>query len=496
MEVLWGLLDPDMFASVANTIEDVMQASVPGIIENVRVGEIDQGSNPVRILSLRAIPDSESQDLVESMRNHDEETKPEQEVSANEEGGGFYNVECSFAYHAKPGLTSSNKADNMHMLLVFYLGVKGLFGVPLPIFSELIEIVGTIRLRLHLTPQFPFARSVTFSLMGLPHVRAGCTPMFRTGVNVLNLPVISNFVNYAVNAVASMYVAPKSMTIDLDALLKGDDIQKDTLVMGIMWVKIKRAVDLSKQDKRGTYGGGSDPYINLSFSKYGKPMYCTRIISDDLNPVWNESAALLVTPELIKANEQLSVELWDSDRNTADDIVGKVEISIQKMIQHPGKMYPMVSSLQGLHAGTEMPGHLHWEVGYFTKPRFRPALQTDGRDPNLPEGMKNEPELQDDKSYYIPHDEQPPVAHTPPDPLWPSGICTIVVHQIVNLQMASNKGTLNNRKNNEYGPAKEYGEDTDEVGKHLPTSYCNILLNDQLVSFASMDDIYVYRIFC
>ena len=43
--------------------------------------------------------------------------------------------------------------------------------------------------------------------------------------------------------------------------------------------------------------------------KYGKPMYCTRVIQDDLNPVWEETCALLVTPELIKADEQLSMEL-------------------------------------------------------------------------------------------------------------------------------------------------------------------------------------------
>jgi hypothetical protein len=38
----------------------------------------------------------------------------------------------------------------------------------------------------------------------------------------------------------------------------------------------------------------------------------------------SQAAALLVTPELIKADENLSIELWDSDRNTADDIVGKI----------------------------------------------------------------------------------------------------------------------------------------------------------------------------
>ena len=138
------------------------------------------------------------------------------------------------------------------------------------------------------------------------------------------------------------------MTLDMGKLLQGDDIQKDVKALGVLWIRIHKASGLSKQDRHGKEGGGSDPYITASFSKYGKPMYCTRVIQDDLNPVWEEACALLVTPELIKANEQLSMELWDSDRTTSDDIVGKVELSMQKMIQHPGKMYTQVSKLRGM----------------------------------------------------------------------------------------------------------------------------------------------------
>ena len=106
----------------------------------------------------------------------------------------------------------------------------------------------------------------------------------------LNLPLITNFVNYAIGAAASMYVAPKLMSLDLAAMLQGDDIEKDVHALGIMWIRIHRAVGLSKQDRRGSKGGGSDPYITLSFSKYQKPMYCTRVITDDLNPIWEETA--------------------------------------------------------------------------------------------------------------------------------------------------------------------------------------------------------------
>jgi len=479
--IVWGLVNPDMFASVADTLEDVMQASVPGVIENVRVAEINQGSNPIRILSLRALPDDHMGDMKKAIHEENKKSKDPQEAAADEEGGDYYNIECSFAYHAAPsGKRASEKARNMHMHLVFYLGIKGLFGVPLPIFVELQGLVGTVRLRLSMTPEPPFLKTVTFTLMGVPHVEAGCTPMSDKGINILNLPLISQFVNYAIGAAASMYVAPKSMSIDMRAILQGDDIQKDTEALGVLWIRIHKAVGLSKQDARGSKWGGSDPYITLTFSKYGKPMYCTRVITDDLNPIWEETAALLVTPALIKADENLSVELWDSDRHSADDIVGKVELSMQKMIQHPGKMYPQVSKLSGMDEGSEMPGQLHWEVGYFGKTQFRRALRTDGKQKDLPENLKHMPELQDEKGVTNTKTDDA-VMHTPPDPLWPSGICSVVVHQIVNLELENVKGTEGSRKGREYEPAKAYGESTEEQHHKLPTSYCTVLFNDELV---------------
>lgn len=480
MGIFWGLINPEMFVTVADTLEDVMQASVPRVIEMVRVADINQGSNPPRILSLRALPDEHVKELKENIHAEMEKSKDPEQLAAEEEGGDYYNLEVSIAYHAAPtGKSVSARARNLHMQLVFYLGVRGLFGVPLPIWVELQSVVATARIRLQMSPEAPFLKALTFTLMGSPQVSAGCTPMMERGINILNLPIISNFVNYAIRAAASMYVAPKSMTIDLASILQGDTVQKETEAIGVIWVRIHKAVGLSKQDRRGRDGGGSDPYITLAFSKYEKIMYSTRVITDELNPVWEECAGLLVDPQVIKADEQLSVELWDSDRHTADDVVGKVELSIQKLIQHPRKMYPQVSSLRGMHAESSMPGQLHWEVGYFDKPSFRPALRTDGKNPNLPEHLKDKPEFQDEKGT-ISTPKSDAVAHTPPDPLWPSGICSVVIHQIVNLELENIQGSQGKRRGREYEPARDYGEMKHEEGDRLPTSYCTILFNDQL----------------
>ncbi|KAK1999992.1 C2 domain-containing protein [Colletotrichum falcatum] len=480
--IMWNLINPEMFAGVADTLEDVMVASVPGVIENVRVADISQGSNPLRILSLRALPDHHVQDIKDEAHKQNQKNTDPNELAAMEQAGSFYNLEASVAYHARPsGADVSSKARNMGMQLIFYLGVRGLFGVPLPIWVELQGLVATARIRLQLTPEPPFLKTLTFTLMGIPKVQAGCTPMIEKGVNILNLPLISNFVNWAIGTAASMYVAPKSMTLDLSKMLQGDDIKKETLALGLLFVRIHKAVGLSKQDRRGSEGGGSDPYITVAWSKFSKPQFCTRVIQDDLNPLFEESCGLLVTADLIKADEQLSVELWDSDRSSADDIVGKVELSIQKLIQHPGKMFPQVSKLAGVKADTSMPGELHWEVGFFGKTQFRKALRTDGKDVNLPPELKDKKELQDEKGT-IENEEEDAVEHTPPDPLWPSGILSIVVHQIVGLELANVKGSNGKRKGREYEPARlDAGEVKEEQGSKLPSSYCTILVNDELV---------------
>ncbi|KAI8661841.1 hypothetical protein NCS55_01055400 [Fusarium keratoplasticum] len=480
--IMWGLINPEMFAAVADTLEDVMAASVPGVIEHVRVADISQGNNPIRILNMRALPDSHVQDIKDEQHRQNEKNTDPEELAANEQAGSFYNLEVAIAYHAKPsGQDIASKARNMGMQLVFYLGIKGLFGVPLPIWVELIGLVATARVRVQLTPDPPFLKALTFTLMGIPKVQAGCTPMIEKGVNILNLPLISNFVNWAIGAAASMYVAPKSLTLDLSKMLQGDDIKKETLALGVMFIRIHKAVGLSKQDQRGSKGGGSDPYITISWSKFSKPQFCTRVIQDDLNPVFEESCGLLVTSDLLIADEQLSVELWDSDRSSADDVVGKVELSIQKLIQHPGKMFPQVSKLRGVKAESEMPGELHWEVGFFGKTQFRKALRTDGRDLNLPKELADKPELQENKGS-IDNQEEDAVIHTPPDPLWPSGVLSVVVHQIVGLELANIKGSEGKRKGKEYEPARpEAGEVKEEQAKSLPSSYCTILVNDDLV---------------
>lgn len=105
----------------------------------------------------------------------------------------------------------------------------------------------------------------------------------------------------------------------------------DTKALGVFVVHIRYAEDLSAQDRNGR----SDPYIVLAYAKvrtltdadrtlltiifkFGKPLYSTRIIIGDLNPVFEETAFMLVTQDEVNADEKLAAMLWDSDRWSAE----------------------------------------------------------------------------------------------------------------------------------------------------------------------------------
>ncbi|CCG83320.1 Putative uncharacterized protein B5O22.140 [Taphrina deformans PYCC 5710] len=482
--IVWNLINPEMFAAMADTLEDVMQASVPPqIIQNVRVSSIGLGDQAFKILSLRALPSAEEDKGHAKqeagggeLSSEEKDKKKEQRELEGEDDANmkYYNLEASFAYHAIPAKGVVGKAKNLHLELIFYLGIQGLFGMPLPIFVELNGIIGTIRLRFQLTPNAPFLRNVTFTFMGLPKIDASAVPLTSKGINVLDLPLISGFVNSSIAAALDEYVAPKSLIMDMSKILQGDEVKKETDAMGLIYVKIKHAKGIAAQDRSGK----SDPFITLAYSQFGKPVYCTRIIEQELNPSWNEQTCLLVYQDQLTAGETLSLELWDSDAMTADDVVGKVKFDLRDLIRdYSNKITQREDGLCDKD-DKPLPGKLFWEIGYFPRSQFKSSMKTDGRDAALPKELREMDEFKDDKGV-VTTQQEADVTTTPPDPSLPTGICCILIHQIDNLEEHRPTGSFGSYA--PWTPAQITGENTDEEAKGLPSSYCTVLQNDELV---------------
>ena len=146
-------------------------------------------------------------------------------------------------------------------------------------------------------PDPPFFALCTLTFLGQPKADLSCVPLTKRGLNLMDLPLISSFVQSSIDAALAEYVAPKSLTLDLQDMLIGDDFKKDTTTRGILMIKIKRGRDF----KAGDPGLGiikkasSDAYVAVGWAKFGKPVWSTRVIQSDMEPVSNKCYALKPT---------------------------------------------------------------------------------------------------------------------------------------------------------------------------------------------------------
>lgn len=164
---VWPLINPDLFTSLADTLEDVMQASLPSLVQMVSVEDLGQGSESLRILGIRWLPtgaaaravgangqieteqeskksdhrvahEGQVDDSVEgATKNSDvsaestqqsqtQDEAPDAEVKEGFEAeeGDFINLEVAFAYRARPSKSMAERTKDMHLYLAFYLPGK------------------------------------------------------------------------------------------------------------------------------------------------------------------------------------------------------------------------------------------------------------------------------------------------------------------------------------------------------------------------------------
>ena len=161
---VWPLINPDLFTSLADTLEDVMQASLPKLVRMISVEDLGQGSEAIRILGIRWLPTGAASKNVSAdgeIQNNDrkgqtdrkvpgqgnlddggnsdgDDGKQHSSVDKQQEGddenmaegleaeeGDFVNIEVAFSYRASTsGKRLKDKANNAHLFLAFYMPGK------------------------------------------------------------------------------------------------------------------------------------------------------------------------------------------------------------------------------------------------------------------------------------------------------------------------------------------------------------------------------------
>ncbi|KAL5476528.1 hypothetical protein ACEPAI_3385 [Sanghuangporus weigelae] len=471
---VWPIINPDLFNSGVDMLEDIMQESSPKCIRAVRIADLGQGTNPARITSIRALPDTGVDEALKDIDDSVKENLSREHV----------NLEVSFAYRALPsGASASSKAHNAHLLVEFYLGISGVYEFNFPVWVELTGVSGTARARLELIPDPPFIKTTLVTLMDLPRVSISVVPMSKSLPNVMNIPVLSSFISKSIDAVCAEYVAPRSLTLDLQQLISGDDIKKATEAIGVVVIHIHRAKGLKKMDSTSPSDADSaDPYVTVVYSRQGKPLYSTRIIFADLNPCYEEMAVVTVDANAVKIREKLCLQLWDSDRASADDMMGYVDIDILDLMKNKNRPSRRICPLTSPDS-QDRPGHLDFTAGYYSKMRPDRALETDGSDPTIPDDLKkHDSDFQDAGSKAL-NDLEAAVLRTPPSPEWPSGILGIQVHEIrdLKIRMEGRETSILEKGRREGAKGQDDDGEEQEEGSNLPSSYCTISLDDNLI---------------
>ncbi|CAA7266908.1 unnamed protein product [Cyclocybe aegerita] len=474
LNTLWPIVNPSLFTAVADMLEDSMQATLPKMVHGVRVADIGQGSQSIRILGIRWLDGGSAAQNVDGMKA---------------EEGDFINMEVALAYRAKETTAKGirSRSGNAHLLMEFL--VTG--GITMPVWVDLTGLLTTVRVRFQLTPNPPFLSLMTLTLLGLPKIAMKCTPLAKGFLNIMDVPGLSSWIQSSVNMALEEYVAPRSQTLDLKTILMGRP-KIDTDAVGVVIVTIRRAEGLRSGDGskffKSAEGKKGDVYVTIGWSKWGKPLWSTRIISSAI-PIWEETAALLVGPAELNAQENLKLQLWDSDRFTADDLLGNVELPLQFLMTSDDMKNKMTARSDGLlnEKGEEWPGAIHWECGYFSKTTFEQHLEHKHQDAQEIRGKiereaedklreakardqhAEDGEVERQKKEDLKEKNDEIIARSKPTAEWPSGILSVRIEQITGLEVD---------KVRESGVRED--AEGDEEGD-LPSAYCTIIINHQKV---------------
>lgn len=137
--------------------------------------------------------------------------------------------------------------------------------------------------------------------------------------------------------------------------------KKEIIMRGVLSVTVISGEDLPAMDMNGK----SDPYVVLSLKK-SKTKYKTRVVSESLNPVWNQTFDFVVEDGL---HDMLMLEVYDHD-TFSRDYMGRCILTLTKVLIEED--YKDSFKLEGAKSG-KLNLHLKWSP----QPIFRDSREED-----------------------------------------------------------------------------------------------------------------------
>ncbi|KAD3067856.1 hypothetical protein E3N88_35736 [Mikania micrantha] len=268
------------------------------------------------------------------------------------------------------------------------LDVKTKLGVGLPVqVVKNIAFTGVFRLIFKpLVDEFPCFGAVSFSLRKKKKMDF---TLKVVGGDISSIPGIADALESTIHdAVEDSITWPVRKIIPI---LPGDYSDLELKPMGTLEVKLVQAQGLTNKD----FIGKSDPFAKLYIRPLRSRTKTSKVIDNDLNPVWNEHFEFVVEDI---STQHLTVKIYDDDGLQSSELIGCVQYKMSELA--PGKVkdvwLKLVKDLE-IHRDNKDRGKVHLELLYcpycvgngFTNP-FNSSLSMTSLERVLKDGTGSE----------------------------------------------------------------------------------------------------------
>ncbi|KAL2346698.1 hypothetical protein Fmac_000698 [Flemingia macrophylla] len=205
------------------------------------------------------------------------------------------------------------------------LDIKTKVGVSLPVQVKDIGFTGVFRLIFKpLVNEFPAFGAISFSLIEKKDLDFTLKVI---GGDLSSLPGVSVAIEETIrDAIEDSITWPVRHIIPI---LPGDYSNLELKPVGILEVKLVQAKSLTNKDMIGK----SDPYAVVFVRPLRDRTKTSKIINNQLNPVWNENFEFIIEDV---STQHLTVRIFDDEGIQASELIGCAQVSLKDL--EPGKV--------------------------------------------------------------------------------------------------------------------------------------------------------------
>ncbi|KAG2700190.1 hypothetical protein I3760_07G220900 [Carya illinoinensis] len=313
LDKIWPFVDEAASELIRNNVEPILEQYRPAVLASLKFSKLTLGT---------VAPQFTGVSVIES-----------------ESDSHGVTLELEMQWDGNPNIT---------------LDIKTRVGVALPVQVKNIGFTGVFGLIFKpLVDEFPCFGAVCYSLREKKKLDF---TLKIVGGDVSTIPGISDAIEETIrDAVEDSITWPVRKIVPI---LPGDYSNLELKPAGTLEVKLVQAKDLTNKDVIGK----SDPYVVLFIRPLRDKMKTSKIINNQLNPVWNEHFEFIVEDE---STQHLTVRVFDDEGIQASELLGCAQVRLKDL--RPGKVkdvwLPLVKDLE-VQRDTKYRGQVHLELLY------------------------------------------------------------------------------------------------------------------------------------